>query len=405
MNNQTLSFTQIVQAPPAEAFRAFTNAMALREWLCDVSSTVPRPGGRLYLWWNSGYYTAGEFIEVQPNEKIVFSWQGRGEPGQTLVEVILTPREGGTLVAVEHSGIGTGEKWTPTIREIEAGWKAGLENLASVVETGEDLRFVRRPMLGVVIGDFTPERARQLGVPVDEGTRLDGVIEGMGAAAAGLQRDDVIISMGETQIQRFSDVATALQKHHGGDKIDVVYYRGPQKMTTLMELSKRPIPEIPWKSAGLAQATLRRYEELEKELDKLFENVSEQAASFKPAPDEWNAKEVLAHLIEDERFSHEDIRSIIAGQERFYDDYGDPVHAGIQAIAATLPSLQDLVAELKRSYAETIAFLERLPEDFLGHKASYWRVAYNYLESPYHFYEHLDQMRSSLEAARQAEAV
>jgi uncharacterized protein YndB with AHSA1/START domain len=405
MNTQTLSFTQIVQASPAQAFRAFTNAMALREWLCDVSSTVPRPGGRLYLWWNSGYYTAGEFIEVQPNEKISFTWQGRGEPGQTQVEVTLTPRDGGALVAVEHSGIGMGEDWTPTIREIETGWKTGLENLASALETGEDLRFVRRPMLGVIIGDLTPEKAGQLGIPGTDGVRLDGVVEDMGAAAAGLQKDDVITRMGDTPIERYSDISAVLQKYHAGDKIEVEYNRGPQKMSTVMELSKRPIPEIPWNQAKLARSVQQRYAEMEKDLDKLLDNVDEQIASFQPGPQEWNVKQVLAHLIEDERFSHEFMRSIIAGQERFYDDYGDTVHAGIEAIAATLPSLKDLIIELKRSYAETIAFLERIPDDFVAHKASYWRVAHNYLDSPYHFYDHIDQMRAAMDAARQPETV
>jgi uncharacterized protein YndB with AHSA1/START domain len=404
MNNQTLSFTQYVQASPAEAFRAFTNAMALREWLCDVSTSLPSPGGRLYLWWNSGYYTAGEFLEVQPEEKVAFTWRGRGEPGQTQVEVTLTPKDAGTLVTIEHTGLGTGEEWSHTIKEIEHGWRTALENLASVLETGEDLRFVRRPMLGILIGEFNTERASRLSVPISEGVVLDGVVEGMGAEAAGLQRDDVIISMAETQIQRYPDLSAALQKHQAGDKIEVTYYRGQQKMTTLMELSRRPIPDIPPTAAGLAQTIRQRYNDLEGELDKLFDNVDETAASFKPAPKEWSAKEVLAHLIEDERYSHEYTRSIIAGQERFYDDYGETVHAGIEAIAATLSSLPELVKELKRSYAVTVGLLERLPEEFVAHKASFWRVAYNFLDSPYHFYEHLDQMRASIEASRQAQA-
>lgn len=403
MNNQTLSFTQIVQASPAEAFRAFTNAMALREWLCDISTTVPRPGGRLYLWWNSGYYAAGEFIEVQPSERVSFSWQGRGEPGQTLVEVTLIPKEGGTLVSIEHSGIGMGEEWTPTIREIEAGWNAGLENLVSVLETGEDLRFVRRPMLGILVGEFNAERASRLGVPVSEGVVLDGTMEGMGAASAGLQRDDVIIRMGDTQIRGFPDVPNALQKYHAGDKVEVEYYRGREKHTTTMELSKRPIPEIPAKAADLTQVVHERNAELERRLDQLFENVSDQEASFKPRPDEWNVKEVLAHLIEGERGSIEYMRTIIEGQERFYDDYGGNINAAIEAIVETIPTLADLVRELKRSYAESTAFLARLPDEFTAHKASYWRIAYNYLDQPYHFEEHIDQMKAAINASRQPE--
>ena len=405
MNNQTVSFTQFVQALPAEVFRAFTNAMALREWLCDVSTVMPRKEGRLYLWWNSGYYTAGEFIEIQPDEKVAFTWHGRGEPGPTRVDVTVTPKDGGALVALEHSGVGTGDEWSSTIKEIEQGWKTGLENLASVLETGEDLRFVRRPMLGVMIGEYNADRARQLGVPVSEGVRLDGAVEGMGAAAAGLLRDDVLIRMGDTPILGYSDVPIALQKHQAGDKVELVYYRGPQKMTTTMVLSRRPIPEIPGKAADLAQVVRQGYVEMEIELDKLFVTVSEQEASFKPAPGEWSPKEVLAHLIQDERFAQEYMRSIVAGQERFYDDYGDNIQAAIEAIVTTLPNLPDLIRELKRSHAESIAFLARLPEEFVAHKCSYWRIAYNYLDSPYHFQEHAAQIQAAIDAARQPEAV
>ena len=61
MSSQTLSFKQLVKTSPENAYRAFTNATDLRRWLCNVATVVPRPGGRLYMWWNSGYYTSGEF--------------------------------------------------------------------------------------------------------------------------------------------------------------------------------------------------------------------------------------------------------------------------------------------------------------------------------------------------------
>ena len=41
-----------------------------------------------------------------------------------------------------------------------------------------DLRFIRRPMLGVSLSHFSPEIATKLGIPVDHGIRLDGVLEG-----------------------------------------------------------------------------------------------------------------------------------------------------------------------------------------------------------------------------------
>jgi hypothetical protein len=48
-----------------------------------------------------------------------------------------------------------------------------------------------------------------------------------------------------------------------------------------------------------------------------------------------------------------------------------------------------------------VAFLAGLPEAFMDRKGSYWRLAYNMLDAPYHFNAHLDQMRSAVESARQ----
>src|SRR3972149_11998202 len=107
MNTQTLSFSQMVKAPPAEVYRAFTNATALREWLCNIATVAPRAGGRLYLWWNTGYYTSGEFITAELHEKIAFTWHGRGEPAPTKVQITFTAKDGGTHVNLENKNIGT----------------------------------------------------------------------------------------------------------------------------------------------------------------------------------------------------------------------------------------------------------------------------------------------------------
>ena len=65
MSSDNLSFSQIINTDPENAYRAFTNATLLRGWLCNVASVVPRPGGRLYLWWESGYCTSGEFTTTE----------------------------------------------------------------------------------------------------------------------------------------------------------------------------------------------------------------------------------------------------------------------------------------------------------------------------------------------------
>jgi uncharacterized protein YndB with AHSA1/START domain len=403
MNTQILSFTQAVKAPPDVVYRAFTNATALREWLCDAASVLPHPGGRLYLAWNSGYYTSGEYTVTQPGEKIAFTWRGRGEPSQTEVQVSLAASDGRTLVTLEHLGLGMDDEWRKTFEEVEVGWKTGLENLASVLETGEDMRFTRRPMLGITVGDYDDERAKALGVPVAQGIRLDGTLEGMGAYAAGLQGNDVIVGMAGHPVTDYPSLTNALQKHRSGDEIEVEFFRGGEKKTVSMRLSQRPVPEIPGTAAELAKAVRPRYAEMEAELDKLLQGVSDEEASYRPAEGEWTLKENLAHLLQGERGLHFFIADLITGEERVSDGFGDNVQAQVEATVAAYPTLADLREELRHNSKETVEFLARLPESFVAEKRSYWRVAYYVLDAPYHLRGHIEQMQAAIGAARAAE--
>jgi uncharacterized protein YndB with AHSA1/START domain len=313
MSTQNLKFEQFVNASPTQVFYAFTNATALREWLCDTATVAPRPGGRVYMAWDGGYYTCGEYMKLEPGKEIAFTWYGRNEPGPTQVSLLLSEKESGTLVELTHEGVGTQEEWIQTIQQIKDGWQDSLDNLASVLESGEDQRFTLRPMLGILVSDFTPEHAEALGVPVTEGIRLDNVIDGMGAQAAGLQSNDIIVGMAGEEANSFQTLTNALQGKRAGDQAEVVFYRGSEKKTTIMELSKRPIPEIPGTIQELAKTLEGRYTELEAELDDFFADVSEEEASFKRSPDEWSVKEVLAHLIQGERFVSFRIAELVGG--------------------------------------------------------------------------------------------
>lgn len=403
MEKESLSFSKNINASPAEAYRAFTNSTALREWMCDVATTQPRVGGRIYLAWNDGYYASGEYKELEPDKKLVFTWHGRGEPATSMVEATFESKDGSTTIDLVHEGIGEGPEWGQTRQEIEKGWEYALENLASVFETGEDLRLVRRPMLGITVGDFNQEIAKALNIPVKEGIRLDTTIEGMGAATSGLQSGDVIVGIDGQDASTWSGLANALQSHQAGDEVEVAFYRGPEKKTVTMKLSGRPIPEIPWSAAELAQAVSKNYIEAEKALDKFFQGVTEEQASFKPSPDEWSLKENVAHLIHSERGWHTWLSDLVEGMESHYDDFGGNVQARIAGTVAAFPTLEALREELRRSQTETTAMLAALPDEFISGKASYWRVAFNMLQTDFHIEGHLEQMRTVLDAAKAAQ--
>lgn len=397
---QTLKFERNIQASPDQVYRAFTNSSALREWFCDLATTSPHPGGHLYFKWNSGYYTNGKFTELVPDRTVAFTWKGEGDPGETQVKVSLAEEDPGTRVHIKHSGPSSDQEWEETIKAIQEGWKESLDNLVSVLETGQDLRFVRRPMLGILVGEFSPDVAKKLGVPVQKGIRLDETIEGMGARASGLEKDDVVVGMAGKPVTDFPSLTNALQGQHAGDTVEVLFYRGGEKRTTQMELSRRRLPEIPDSTEALADRLGTLYAKQDAALKEIFKGVSEAEASRQPSPGEWSANENLAHLIHSERGWHSWISDLANGQEAHYDDYGTNQQARIDGTIAAYPTAAELLAELKRNCTETVVMVSKLPEDFMARKGSFWRLAYNLLETHYHFDEHCEAMRAALAAAK-----
>jgi uncharacterized protein YndB with AHSA1/START domain len=396
----SLTFEKTVKAAPQQVYHAFTNSTALREWMCDVATTDPKIGGRLYVALNSGFYAAGHFTRLEKDREIGFTWQGLNEPS-TEVLVTLADIEGNTQVHLEHCKLGMGDDWDTVRQTMTQGWRGGLDNLASVLETGEDLRFVNRPLLGIGVSDFDEKIARQIGVPVTEGIRIDSALEGMGAAAAGLQGNDVIVSLAGYPITTYASVAAALSGKRAGDTVEVTFYRGAEKKSAPMKLSRRPLPEIPWNAKALAEAVSQRNKEIYHELDQFLQGVTEAEASYRPAPTEWCIKEILAHLIHGERSVQTFIVDLLGGQEPLYDNYSGNVTAQVEATVAAFPTLAAIYKEIRSASQETVEFIARLPDEFLARKGSYWRLAYNELDAPYHHQIHMEQMRNALTAARE----
>ena len=405
MTSKTLTFECTVNAPASQVYRAFTNSTALREWLCEAAMADPRPAGRLYLWWDTGYYASGEFTAVTPDEQIAFTWYGRNNPGPTQVVISLEEGEKGTHVTVIHDGIGSGEEWAETVKQFERGWEVGLENLQSVLETGQDLRFVLRPMLGIMVGEYNAEVAARLGVPVTEGMRLEGVVEGMGAAAAGLEQDDVIVGIGDVEVTGWYSMDNVLRVHRAGEQVKAVFFRGGEKLSVTMKLSGRPLPEVPTTPKALAEAIREHYAAADGELDAFLEGVTEEDAAYHPAPGEWNVKEILAHLIASTRGWHFFLIDMINDDEPWYDHWESHtnVPARHEATLAVYPTIAELLAEFNRNRAETVAILAALPPEFVARKGSYIKLGYRMLDAPgYHMRQHLEQMREAVEAARKS---
>jgi uncharacterized protein YndB with AHSA1/START domain/uncharacterized damage-inducible protein DinB len=399
----SIKVEQFIPAPVSQVYRAFTNSTAMREWMCDFATLEAKPSGRLYAWWRGDYYTCGEFLSLEIDKKVIFTWHGRGEPRPTQVIVAFTPTRKGTLVRLTHRRIGSGKVWENAPVVFESEWKSSLENLASVLGNGPDLRITHRPMLGISLSDFNADIAKKLGIPVNHGVRLDGVIDGMGAKAAGLQKDDLLVEFAGQELLDNTSLSSAVQGKKAGDTVLVTFYRGPEKITTELTLFSRPIPDIPSSLAELSTEVGKAYAQAESQMASYLQGVSEQEAAYKSTPQEWSIKEVIAHLIHSERGWQNVIAEIASGVEASYDSFGGNLDARNQATITAFPSLADLQVEWKRLNTETIALLAYLPEEFTQRRGSYWRLAYQCLYFPTHFFTHLEQMQAALQSTRKME--
>ena len=187
-----------------------------------------------------------------------------------------------TRVTLTHGPVGEGSDWQEAEKGLNAHWPEMLENLASVLETGIDLRFARRPRLGILIDDFTPEAAKALGVPVNVGVLLNGTAEGTGARAAGLQKGDVLVELNGVALTAYDAFNEALKGLKAGDKPEVVFYRGAEKQTIPLELSSLQILEVPAAGAELAAKVRRLNGEIKTALIGQLEGLSEEQSAVRP---------------------------------------------------------------------------------------------------------------------------
>ncbi|HEX9676159.1 MAG TPA: SRPBCC domain-containing protein [Anaerolineales bacterium] len=400
-----LVFERVIPAPAEEVFYAFSTEQGWRDWLCQSARFRPLSGRSFQLAWNSGWFAAGSILTLERPNKVELSWHGPGDPATSRVSIGLLEKKGGTEVEIRHAGLGEGEAWERARAEVQKGWEVGLENLESIFKTGEDLRFVRRPMLGIWMNDFSKEIAEEIGVPVTQGARIDRPVEGMGAERAGLQHDDVLVEMDDKPVRGFSDLGTVLQGHRAGDTIPVTFYRGREKMTLPMELSRRPIPQVTLDPGDLAKKLTEIYAEFRGELEQLFAGVSEEQAGFRPSPDGWSAKDTLAHLIEGEYRNLDVIQDAMQDIEREFADEGGNVRERLEAMQVSAPTSAALRAELENRQRETVHFLQHA-DKLKRRKGVMWRLAVNWLETPLgHERGHMEQMKAAIQAARAAQGL
>lgn len=103
---------------------------------------------------------------------------------------------------------------------------------------------VTRAFLGVNLDAITPVKAAELGLQRPSGALITLVTPNSPAEAAGLQREDVILQIGDTPIDDDGHVMNVISFSEVGEEIAILIYRNRQSVLVSVSLIAWPPPSI-----------------------------------------------------------------------------------------------------------------------------------------------------------------
>jgi uncharacterized protein YndB with AHSA1/START domain len=164
----------VVPLTPDETFALITEPDRLRRWQAVTARVDLRAGGD-YRWTIiPGHSARGTFTEVEPGQRVVFTWGWEGAadlpPGASTVTITLEPASGGTLVRLVHEGLtdqqtaSHGAGWTHYLDRLvqaatrgDAGaddWAAAPPDLNPLTAAEASLAVCQRVLRGVAEADY-----------------------------------------------------------------------------------------------------------------------------------------------------------------------------------------------------------------------------------------------------------
>ena len=101
-----------IHARPETVWRYWTDPGRMTDWWGTTAELDPRPGGACRVEMGGGPVMRGEYLELVPHQRVVFSFgweptEGAPDipPGSTRVEVTLTADAEDTILTLRHTGL------------------------------------------------------------------------------------------------------------------------------------------------------------------------------------------------------------------------------------------------------------------------------------------------------------
>jgi uncharacterized protein YndB with AHSA1/START domain len=130
-----------IAARPETVWAFLVDPEKATRWMGETAELDPRPGGIYRVGVIPGNTAAGEFVEVDPPRRLVWTWGWEagheGEhavpPGSSTIEVELIPDGEGTTLRFTHSGLPGAE----AVKQHAHGWEHYLGRLQTAAAGGD----------------------------------------------------------------------------------------------------------------------------------------------------------------------------------------------------------------------------------------------------------------------------
>lgn len=107
--------TYKIKAPVKIVWQALVNPKKIKDWGAGPAKMSGRPGAKFSLWGGSIW---GKNIEVKPEKKLVQEWFAGKWPKPSIVEIILSEKNGVTQIKLTHKDMPSSE-----IKDLTNSWR------------------------------------------------------------------------------------------------------------------------------------------------------------------------------------------------------------------------------------------------------------------------------------------
>ena len=118
------------------------------------------------------------------------------------------------------------------------GFAIPIDDAMPLVDDFINYGYINSAFLGVMVSEMDASTASYYGLPV--GAYVQEVTAGHCAEKAGLKAKDIIVALGEYDVENLSELTKVLRKFKAGDTTTITVYRGGREITLPITLDEKP---------------------------------------------------------------------------------------------------------------------------------------------------------------------